>query len=110
MMQPLLLQKPYKQSKAEDHSTWLSRRLDLWHKGSFMDLLNEYRCIQEHLRNTLPYRGESHDISRLFDHLMSEGKVSMALWPLAKDSKGGVLSLNSFILSGTDSSGNQLFC
>ena len=30
MMQPLLLQKPYRQSKAKDHSACLSRRLDLW--------------------------------------------------------------------------------
>ena len=34
----------------------------------------------------------------------------MALQLLAEDSKGGVLSLDSSIPLGTDSSGNQSFC
>ena len=55
-------------------------------------------------------RGGSHDIARLFDHLMSKGKVNMALVHLAEDSKGGLLSLHSSIPLGIDSSGNQLFC
>ena len=33
VMQPLLLQKPCKQSKAKDHSRHLSRRLELWKRG-----------------------------------------------------------------------------
>ena len=109
VMQPLLLQKPYKQSKAKDHSICLGRRLDLWRKGCFADLLNECRCIQQHLRNPQSRSSGSHDISRLFDHLMSEGKVNMALRLLAEDSKGGVLSLDSSIHSGTDSLGNPVF-
>ena len=105
VMQPLLLQKPYKQVKAKDYSICLSRRLDLWCKGCFTDLLNECHCIQQHLRNPQSRKSGSHSISRLFDHLMSEGKVNMALHLLAEDSKGGVLSLDSSIPSGTDSSG-----
>ena len=58
----------------------------------------------------IPHIGGSHDISRLFDHLMSKGKVTMALRLLAEGSKGGVLSLDSSIPSGIDFSGNQLFC
>ena len=79
-------------------------------KGLLIDLLIECRCIQKHLKNTLPHRSRSHVISWLFYHLMSEGKVNMALQLLAEDSKGGVLSLDSSIPLGTDSSGNQLFC
>ena len=108
VMQPLLLQKPYKQSKAKDHSICLSR-LDLWRKGCFTDLLNECRCIQQHLRNPQSHKSGSHSISRLFDHLMSEGKINMALRLLAEDSKGGVLSLDSSIPCGTDSSGKPAF-
>ena len=55
--------------------------------------------------NAVPHRDGSHDISRLFDHLMSEGEVNMALRLLGEDFKGGVLSLDS----GADSSGNYFF-
>ena len=47
VMQPLLLQNPCKCSKVKDHSHHLSRRLDLWKKGSFDELMNECRCIQK---------------------------------------------------------------
>jgi len=40
------------------------------------------------------------DQSRLFDHLMSEGKVSMAIRLLAEESKGGVLPLDSQVPCG----------
>ena len=109
VLQPLLLQKPYKQSKAKDHSAHLLRRLELWNQGSFDALIKEGRCIQDHLKRGLSSRNEPKDPSRLFDHLMSEGKVSMALRLLSEKSKGGVLSLDSSIPSGFDSSGKQLF-
>jgi len=48
------------------------------------------------------------DRSRLFDHLMSEGKVSLAIRLLVKESKGGVLSLDSQVPCGIDSLGNQI--
>ena len=96
VMQPLLLQKPFKNSKAKDHSTHLSRRLALWRKGSLDILLNECRCIQEHLK-VMP---RSQDTSRLFDHLMSEGKVNMAF---------RLLSLDASVPSGATSSGDQLY-
>ena len=71
---------PYKQSKVKDHSICLSRLIDLWRKGCFADLLRVPRCIQQHLRNPQSCKSGSHDISRLFDHLIwSEGKVNMAL-------------------------------
>ena len=56
----------------------------------------------------MPRRDRS-DVSRLFDHLMSEGKVSMAFRLLTGDSKGGVLSLDSTVPSVADSLGNPVF-
>ena len=53
VFQPLLLQKPYKQSKAKDHSAHLLRRLELWNQGSFDALIKEGRCIQDHLKRGL---------------------------------------------------------
>jgi len=108
VIQPLLLQKPHQQSRAKDHSIHLLRRLDLWSKGSFDALLQEGRCIQDHLRRSLPSRRKPDDKSRLFDHLMSEGKVSMAIRLLSADSKGGVLSLDSMIPCGKDSFGEPI--
>ena len=108
VMQPLLLQKPHRHSRAKDHSIHLLRRLELWSKGSFDALLKEGRCIQDHLKR-LPPSKKPDDRSRLFDHLMSEGKVSMALRLLTKDSKGGVLSLGSMVPCGLDSSGQPIF-
>ena len=109
VMQPLLLQKPYKNSKAKDRSSHLIRRLDLWCKGSFDDLLREGQCIQDRLRQNNSLGGKLRDRSRLFDHLMSEGKVSMALRLLSEDSKGGLLSLDSMIPCGVDPSGNPVY-
>ena len=39
----------------------------------------------------LSSRNKPKDLSRLFDHLMSEGKVSMAIRLLSEKSKGGEL-------------------
>ena len=107
VMQPLLLQKPYRKSRAKDHSAHLLRRLEMWSKGSFDALLREGHCIQDHLRRSSSKK-KSDDQSRLFDHLMSERKVSMALRLLTKNSKGGVLSLDSTIPCGMDSSGESV--
>jgi len=107
VIQPLLLQKPHKHSKAKDHSVHLLRRLELWNQGSFYVLINEGRCIQDHLKRGMSSMNKLKDLSCLFDHLMSEGKVSMAMCLLSEKSKGGVLSLDSLIPSGFDPSGNE---
>ena len=108
VLQPLLLQKPYKNSKAKDHSSHLLQRLDLWSKGCFEELLHEGQCIQDHLKRSIQSDGRCRDRSRLFDHLMSEGKVSMAIRLLSEESKDGVLSLDSLVPCGTDSLGNPI--
>ena len=71
--------------------------------------MNECRCIQNHLKSTHPGSDQSRDIARLFDHLLSEGKVGAALRLLTATRKGGVLPLDSLVPSGFDSSGNPLF-
>jgi len=53
VIQPLLLQKPHKISKAKDRSSHLLWRLDLWSKGCFEDLLQESQCIQDRLKKTI---------------------------------------------------------
>ena len=45
----LLLQKPYKRSKASDHTRVLQKRIDLWREGKITELLNEGRAIQDRL-------------------------------------------------------------
>ena len=45
----LLLQKPYKKSKAKEHVECLKRRLKAWKEGDFEGLLKEGRAIQNHL-------------------------------------------------------------
>ena len=47
-----LLQKPSKESKAKDHITALTRRLELWKKGDIEELMFEGATIQSRLKNT----------------------------------------------------------
>ena len=54
-------------------------------------------------------RLRTQDVARLFDHLLSKGKVGVALHRLRATCKGGVLPLDSLVPSGFDSSGSQLF-
>ena len=49
VIQLLLLQKPSKQSKTKDHVSHLQRRLKMWLKGDFLQLLEEGRCLQSRL-------------------------------------------------------------
>ena len=45
----LLLQKPHQRSKAKEHTSCLTRRLESWLKGDINELLNEGRTIQNRL-------------------------------------------------------------
>ena len=49
-MQAILLQKPNKYLKANNHFTTLERRLELWGNGNIIELLNERELIQEKLQ------------------------------------------------------------
>ena len=49
VMPALLLQKPSATSKAKDHNSCLSRRLDLWREERIPELVAEVTTIQKHL-------------------------------------------------------------
>ena len=72
----LLLQNPGKRSTAKGNKDALTRRLDLWKKGAFSELLSEAREIQKRLRKS----GNSKEsISRGFSRLMFNGRVGSAM-------------------------------
>ena len=77
----LLLQKPYAKSKARDHVTHLTRRLDLWLKGEIEELLSEGHSIQHQLYRRASFNNSDpeHCIARTFEKLMFEGKVKAAI-------------------------------
>jgi len=87
----------------------LTSREDWICETAFDALLKEGRCVQDHLKRSLSSNRTHNDNSRLFDHLMSEGEVSMALRLLSNDSRGGVLSFDSMIPSGRNLSGEPIF-
>jgi len=85
----LMLQKPSAKSKARDHSNALSRRLELWQEGRFLDILRECKIIQSKLASRRQRTTE--DVTRIFSKLMLLGKVSAALKFLDESSQSGVL-------------------
>ena len=109
VFQVLLLQKPHAKSKSKEHVACLERRLLLWHNGDIPALLNEGKCIQDHFQSAIQSGTKPRNNARVFDRLMSLGKVSTALKILSEDTKGGVLSLDSQIPSGLDDNGDPLF-
>ena len=80
----------------------LERRLVLWHRGDTAALVKEGKCIQDHLHHSI------HNLARIFNKLMSLGKVSAALKLLSEDAKG-VLPLNSKVPCGQDGDGSTLW-
>ena len=100
VFQALLLQKPHAKSKSKEHVACLERRLALWRCGDIAALLREGKCVQTHLQNTIRSESRPRNVARIFDRLMSVGKVSAALKLLSEDVKGGVLSLDSRIPCG----------
>ena len=50
LMPALLLQKPSKSSRSEDHHAALERRRKLWKEGMIEELLYEGQTIQEKLK------------------------------------------------------------
>ena len=90
VMPSLLLQKPFKKSKAKDHKQCLERRLALWTAGDIQSLLLEGHSIQA--RMTLARSKEQADNARAFARLMFAGKVKAALRMISNEEKGGLLS------------------
>ena len=89
---PLMLQKPSRRSKPEDHKRYLSKRLDWWKDGKINNLLSEAEEIQKRLLSTKKREAESS--LRGFARLMAEGKVKQALKLMDADNEiTGVHSL-----------------
>ena len=97
-MQVLLLQKPTKTSKAEDHMQCLEKRLERWKKGDIANLLAKGRCIQAHLPSG-GAKESPESISRAFSRMMFQGNVSGALNFLSRKSSGAPLKLGVIIQS-----------
>ena len=86
----LLLQKPSKQSKANEHNGKLVERFQLWKNGDITSLIKEGRTIQKRIIINNKTLSEP-DVTRIFSKLMMEGKVSAALKFLSKNNEQGVL-------------------
>ena len=83
-------------SKSKDHVHCLEHRLELWHRGDIDSLVEEGKCIQDHLQSTIHSGPKSTSVARKCDQLMKLGKVTVALKLLSTDAKG-ILPLNSKI-------------
>ena len=95
VMPTLLLQKPHRRFKAEDHVIYLEHRLQLWGSGKLKELLDEGRTIQHQLSRKPPIQQE--DTARIFAKLMMEGKVRATLRIVTDSNGGGILPLDKVI-------------
>ena len=104
---PLILQKPYRGSKARDHVKCVERRMQLWRDGDIDSLLHEGRAIQQRLG---PYADNNTHDARTFANHMMNGKVKSAVRLLTSDPKGTPLPLDKVVSSssGTDTVRNIL--
>jgi len=96
ILQILTLQKPSRTSKTRDHINHLRRRINLWRDGKLTEILQEGRCIQNHLPKPTKYHDKKAQ-ARTFQRLMTAGKVNKALRLLSSSPSGGVLSLDEVI-------------
>jgi hypothetical protein len=92
----LVLQRPSRKSSTLADAKHLKKSLALWAEGNLETLLIQGRRIQ----NNLPERTGSlstEHITKIFNRLMMEGKISSALRFLGNQSSGGVLSLDDLV-------------
>lgn len=87
----LLLQKPSKNSKTQDHIKCLKDRLNKWEMGHFDHIIKECRFIQKKLQSKA--RTEQ-SIEKLFARFMLQGKVNSAIRLLGESGSKGVLPMN----------------
>ena len=74
----LVLQKPHRRSKSRDHVCVLECRMQLWHDGSFEDLLREGKAIQKRFTGGSCIKRKE-DLITTFSRYMFEGKVRAAM-------------------------------
>ena len=94
----LLLQKPHQRSKIKDNISCLERRLKFWKEWDFLELVNEGKALQQHLKQSDSPEDE-HSLARSFANFMFEGKTKSALQLICDRGKGGVLHPNETIRS-----------
>ena len=63
-------------------------------------LLREGRCIQRHFPSPTNQEDNLEKTTRIYSHLMLQGKVNIALRFISKDTKRGILSLDTLIPTG----------
>ena len=94
----LLLQKPHRRSKLNEHVKALEPRIVLWKDRLFKDLLKEGNTIQKKFKSNCCHKNKS-DPLRLFTHFMFQGNVKGALHVLNENGSrtGQLLSLSSHL-------------
>ena len=93
----LLLKKPSKESKSEDHLKGLERRMELRQSGNLLDLLQESLTHQRNLKSVCKAKTID-QISRTFAEEMQKDNVNGALKLLTNNMQHGILPLNEEII------------
>ena len=97
----VLLQKPHDSKLLGGHSDHLRRRLALWSSHRLSELMDEARCIQNHLQSYTGRsreRGQDSEVSDdVFSSLVFSGRVKSAIRYLSPNSSGGVLRMDDII-------------
>ncbi len=99
IMPALLLQKPSRKSKSKEHTTALSKRLELWEKGDLFNLLHEGETIQKNLLSSKTKRSSVKEITKEFIKKMSKGNVNGAIKLLSRNMSNGILPLDAEIFN-----------
>lgn len=73
----LVLQKPFRTSKSNDHIACMERRMDHWRAGNFEAILEEGKAIQGRLSQSENRKGDDND-ARRFAELMMKGRLREA--------------------------------
>ena len=93
----LVLQKPSRTSKRNEHITCLQRCLKIWCAGDLPEFLSEGRALQVRLKNAdSPKKDDD-----AFASLMYHGKVKASLHQLASKDAGSPLHLEEMIYAGS---------
>ena len=98
IMSSLLLQKSSKKSKAKDHIAALERRIKHWQAGNTLELLKEFKTIQNSLQ-TFSKPKTIGEISKRFAEMMHKGNVNGAIKLITNNIQNGILPLNNETLN-----------
>ena len=91
----LMLQKPFKKSKAKDHLKFLEKRLKWWSDGEIDLIYKECEAIQQEL---LKSKTRQSNINKVFAKLVFEGRLTTAMNLIEQEASKGVLQPNENVL------------